>query len=186
MNRIPTGLRTSALDVPAGSSAQIVDSRWRTSTHGGRPWIRCSCGLDLQHLCRIFGSGERPTTVAPFNECPGVGHDSGCAFLIILNPNERGRCSQSSEGPFDVMTTHWWESSTTAAPQWPQLVSALRPTFSDLMVTASVVWTTQALHWVGTGLTAAVLRRQRFLRLPLRKHGLRGTLRLVQRLLEIN
>ena len=48
-------------------------------------------------------AANAPTTIAPFNECPGVGSDSGCEFLIILNPGggPASIVSNPNIGPFD-------------------------------------------------------------------------------------
>ena len=43
-----------------------------------------------------------PTTSAPFNECPGVGHDTSCAILIVLNPDGTATINaDSSQGAYD-------------------------------------------------------------------------------------
>lgn len=42
-----------------------------------------------------------PTTVAPFNECPQVGADNGCAVLIVLNPNGTVTITGSGQKPYD-------------------------------------------------------------------------------------
>jgi hypothetical protein len=43
-----------------------------------------------------------PTTSAPFNECPGVGHDTSCAILIVLNSDGTATITaDSSQGPYD-------------------------------------------------------------------------------------
>jgi len=103
MNRIPTGSanvgsgRTQPVRVPKSS---ILGGALRRMVV-----VLGSVALAGSIFSIYAGSSaaaNAPTTVAPFNECPGVGHDSGCAFLIILNPNGTADVVPNpAEGPFD-------------------------------------------------------------------------------------
>ncbi len=45
---------------------------------------------------------SNPSTTAPFNECPAIGHDTGCGFLIVLPKSGPAEIlSDSKQGPYD-------------------------------------------------------------------------------------
>jgi hypothetical protein len=105
MNRIPTGSGRP-------ESGRTYTSQGRKSGSIGGALRRVMVVLGSVALAgSIFSiyagtsSAANPTTptqVAPFNECPGVGADSSCQFLIILNANGTTTILQDkTQGPYD-------------------------------------------------------------------------------------
>src|ERR1700722_7369929 len=104
MNRIPSGSGNATFGRPQTKHAR------KSLTIGGalrRIVVLLGSVALAGSIFSIYAgsssAANAPTTTAPFNECPGVGSDSGCQFLIILNPGggPASIVSNPNIGPFD-------------------------------------------------------------------------------------
>jgi hypothetical protein len=104
MNRIPSGSGNAAFGRPQAKRVRkthpIGSALRRIVVLLGSVAL---AGSIFSIYAGSSGALNAPATTAPFNECPGVGSDSGCQFLIILNPGggPASIVSNPNIGPFD-------------------------------------------------------------------------------------